>query len=590
MKVKNKVKDFRMMKRRRMQWIISGSLSIVLFMITYLTTDVLFSTNDDIRIMYALAGYNTGEPYACHPFINFFLGKLISVQYQLFPEIPWYAVFHCTCLFVGTMVIGKCLYKIAEKKKCPVYIPIIFQIVLFYTILIFPVVSMQFSTTPAVLGIAAAALVYSLDITNDEKKYIYGDLVISILFLFVCYMTRSFTWYCVMCFYGLAIFYQLIHFFPKFTKEGKNWIFVFGGCIVITVIGVFGLRTSSLYIKAKMELNKEFEVYNEYRTEFQDYKKRPNYEENISFYQNIGWTENTYRAVLGLVFLDENINADSMQKITEEYENSSKGRTLTDAYSTAISIFQENRVAKTGIAVIIFLFVSILIISIRNRQLWRELLCSSLGFFGYCVMFFYLSYRGRLPIRTFMVITISEAVLLFTFLMSVLRIPTRKKTYLFFSSICIGLFLLVVYNIRAIYLTDECTKTQTKTSATVEQVIDFEQYALEHQEDVFIYDFTVATVQREPFVVYPNQRPTNCIISGGSYTFSSIYYQQLKTNHMDLLYWENLLEDNIFYVSADISFVELVQKNIEEKTGKEIKYKEIEAFGNSGVKIYKFVD
>lgn len=577
-----------LINKRKWQWIIAGVVSVVLFTVTYLTIDVLFSTNDDIRIMYALAGYNTGEPYPYHPFINFFLGKMISLQYQAFPQVPWYAVFHVCSIFTGITVTGKCCLKIAARQKLPIFIPVVLQVFLFLTIYLFPTVSMQFSTTPAILGIAAAALVFSIEEEQDKKRYVCGDLILSVLFLCFCYMTRSFTWYCVMCFYGLAVFYQILYSFPCKTKRKKKWLCIVCTTLVFSGICALTLRQSSLFLKEKVEQNTEFSKYDKHRAEFQDYGMHPDYYENAAFYNKIGWTENTYRAALGLLFLDENMNADSMQKITQEYKEHTEGHQVRDAYYVAKSIFESYRVAKTGIAVIVLLFLAGMFFCFGKKELWREALVILCGFFGYLLMFLFLSYRGRLPIRTFMVITVSEAV---TGVLCLLRVWTKDKwekgkPILIIGAACLS--LLAAYNIRAVYFTDDYTKTQTNTYATEEQVIEFETYATEHADDVFIYDFTVATRQRNPFVAFPEKKPTNCIVSGGSYTFSTIYYKQLEANGLDSLYWEDLLKDNIYYVSADSSFTELVEKNIEEKTGKETFCIEVERFAEKGVKIYKF--
>lgn len=203
-------------------------------------------------------------------------------------------------------------------------------------------------------------------------------------------------------------------------------------------------------------------------------------------------------------------------------------------------------------------------------------------------MFLFLSYRGRLPIRTFMVITISAD----TFLgLSFIKMIDVKKLYKEWGISVIGvssMLLIMMYNVRAVYFTDDCTKTQTQTSATTEQVLEFEDYAIDNPDNVYVYDFTVATLHRDPFVVYPESKPVNCIVSGGSYTFSTIYYKQLEKNGMESLYWTDFLKDNVYYATSDLAYIDLMSANIEEKSGEAVFYEEIKDFGEEGVKIYKF--
>lgn len=186
-----------------------------------------------------------------------------------------------------------------------------------------------------------------------------------------------------------------------------------------------------------------------------------------------------------------------------------------------------------------------------------------------------------------MVITICAAVYL---VISLLNIAHKRPRFIVRIgrniAACLIVFLML-YNIRAVYFMDDCTKTQTDTTATEQEVKEFEQYAIAHHENLYVYDFTVATLQRDPFVTFPDIKPTNCIISGGSYTFSTIYYQQLEQNGMSSLYWEDLLKDNVYYVSANWSFVELVMNSISEKVEKQVLCEEIYAFGPEGAKVYK---
>lgn len=583
------MKKRELLKKIKWQWVVAIIVSFLLFGITYITFDIIFSTNDDLRIMYALAGYNTGAPYPYHPFINYFLGKAISTGYYLMPQLPWYAFFHIICLFVGTVVVGKCLIKLSVKRSISLIFPIVIHVFLFYSVLIFPVVSMQFSTTPAVLGSASIALIYSLDIEKDHKRNIYCDLILAVFFLLICYMTRSFTWYCVMCFFGLAVFYQILLAYRRDKKQAWKWISILAGSVLLTGGIVLALRGISLSMKSAEEENAAFDEYNKYRIEFQDYGIYVDYYSDPEFYEQIGWSENTYRAAFGLLFFDEEMNAANLREITEKYKRDTEPRGIGDTYHTAKSIFDNYRIAKTGAAVLIILFVFCVYVSWKRKKLRYEKLCLFFAGAGYLLMFLYLAYKGRLPVRTFMVITISAATYLSLTLLKVVNTKTlqKKERYTVIGAIC--MLFAVLYNIRAIYFTDDCTKTQTQTTAVAEQVLSFENYALENSENVYVYDFTVATLQREPFVVYPDKKPVNCIVSGGSYTFSTIYYKQLEENGLSSLYWKDFLKDNIFYASSDLTFVDLMAANIQENAGRPIHYEEVTSFGEEGVKIYKFL-
>lgn len=80
------------------------------------------------------------------------------------------------------------------------------------------------------------------------------------------------------------------------------------------------------------------------------------------------------------------------------------------------------------------------------------------------------------------------------------------------------------------------------------------------------------------------------MVAGGSYTFSELYYQQLEKNGLTSLYWEDLLKKNIYFTSANPTYVEVAQMNIERVTKHKVKVKEIKRFGENtkGITVYKF--
>ena len=147
-----------------------------------------------------------------------------------------------------------------------------------------------------------------------------------------------------------------------------------------------------------------------------------------------------------------------------------------------------------------------------------------------------------------------------------------------------------VGGIYMVYIDKDYAATQTNTEATSEQFQNFEQYAIQNPEHFYVYDFSAGTVNRNPFVVYPNKKPINTMVAGGSYTFSELYYQQLEKNGLTSLYWEDLLKKNIYFTSANPTYVEVAQMNIERVTKHKVKVKEIKRFGENtkGITVYKF--
>lgn len=569
----------------KMQWLIAVVVTSILFGITYLTTPIIFSTNDDMRIMYALAGYSLNAPTPYHPFINLFLGKIISVLYTLIPGLPWYGLFHAGTLFLSIVIIGRYLIKFVVKKRGPLWVAVLYHVAIYYVGCLYPVVAMQFSTTSAFFGIAAMTLVFSLETKHGItiKTLIKGGIVV-VLMTF-SFMLRNLTWYCMICFLGLACVYQLLLLIKNKRPDVLDYIKFYVGIFFISVSLALLMRYISLEKKSTAEIDPEFEVYNEYRIEFQDYKKRYTYDEAPDLYASVGWTKNTYRATQALLFMDSDINAKSLKTITEAYSsNVSTKRNIGDAFETIKNIFINYNISKICGVAIVAMYLFCVIAFILKRFSWVEFVGSSFCFIGFLIMLFVLGYRGRLPLRVLLVIMVPTIVFLG---LCLAKIKIQRNRNILVSTLITGAMLLSVIGVVNVYLTNDAYKTQTKTIATLEEFLDFELYASSRPEDIYVYDFTVATVQRAPFVVYTDNKPVNCIVSGGSYTYSSIYYTQLAVCGLSELTWTTLLQDNVYYVSSDIGFVDLVLANMIDETNVNIGYDEVMKFGE-GIKVYKF--
>lgn len=571
-------------------WIIPAVITALLGIATYATFAVAFSTNDDIRIMYALAGYNTGSEYPYQPFINVLLGMIISSLYKVAPQISWYAVYHIMCMAAGMIAIGRAIHKICREREAPTLVSVALQILLYYVLFLYPFSNMQFSTTPAILGAAAVVTAVAIDVEKDTKKSIICDFAFCTAALLFCFMTRSLTWYCVMCFFALALFYQDGKLLLRKSPGAKKWIVNTSVYLLLLVVFIFGLRQISRVIKEKEDSTGQYTEYNEYRTDYQDYKRRFPYKGNEQFYEEVGWSKNVYDATGTLQYLDERINLESLKKITEAYEETTPARGLQDAANTILNLFHESRIAKSGFAAVMLLFASaVMFFFLGGRKKIEDLLCAVCAAGGFGILLLYLAMQGRLPIRSFMVIVIPAACILLLLNVKLAEVHKDIKGVLAGGAVLL-LCGLGVYNVRAVYFTDECTRPQTDTTATIEQFEAFEEYAVLNPDKIYVYDFTVATVHKNPFRVFPEKKPVNCIIAGGSYTYSDIYYKQLQQNNLEQLYWEDLLRKNVYYVSASEKFLEMARANIEEATGQDVSYMRVKNFGEdneTGVKIYK---
>ncbi len=564
-------------------WLLSFSITFLFFLFVICTKDLIFSTNDDSRILYALAGYATGTAYPEQPFINYFLGYFISLLYKINQSIPWYGLFHVISLFISILVIFKCFYKYVYQKNQKISLFFIFiHIIILFTIFLYPLVALQFTTTSAIIGTSAIPVILVLEEKDDKLTYLLSYIYCFIALL-ISFMTRSLSWYCVMLFFGFACFYKICYYRliekKKLIDVKILSIFLLG---ILTVISCFSLKFISISIKNNNEIAQAYNLYNDYRVKYMDYKQHDSYGENPELFESVGWTQNTYSATLCLLYFDEDINYDSLKKITDEYTINIEEK-ISNAVDLSKNLIFENTYAQVSIILTIGVVLTVLLKSDnRNDKIFIIILE-----FIYICLFVILSIKGRLPLRSFMSLIIPNLFLILMFLPCIKRI--RYKNYVALVVVVVSL-MCISFSIKSIYISQEYLDTQTETSIGQKEFDAFEEYAIQHPNNFYVYDFSVATINRDPFKVFPNEKPSNTMVSGGSYTFSELYYEQLNANNLNELYWDDFLEKNIYFVSANDYYVEVMQKNIEEELNKKVKVTKEKTFGNqsNGLSIYKF--
>lgn len=586
----NRLKQLTATKKRR--WMLSIGITFTLYVIVFLTLDITYATSDDSRIMYALAGYASGSSYPKQSFINYFLGVLIGLFYQCFPQIPWYAVYHIVAMFISECVIFLCFCRICDAKKLSPLVPFGVQIFCFLFLFLLPTVSIQFTVTSTILGTSAVVAMASLSHSNNRKtKYVtYIYCFIALLFSF---MTRTLSWYSIMCFFVLACLYQLItlyFFYPKGTKRMKKSCTIrITLMVVLVVCSCFGLRVLSLHIKNQSEITQLYNDYNDVRIQYMDYKQRSPYAGNEKLYESIGWDNELYRATLCLLYMDPRINEEALTTITEAYQ-ATADKTPINALSNIKQLFDDYLFVKITIigTVLLFLFLNFKNFRLSDKR--KQLLYLTMSIFccgGCSLLLLYLGYTGRLPLRSYQSIVLPCVSLMIVFYLKCQNNKHRQYS----KAVFLVAVLLSLNSLYCVYIDQSYSTTQTETGVTYKQFQVFEEFAVENQDNFYVYDFSIGTVSRNPFVTYPNEKPINTMISGGSYTFSELYYEQLHANGLESMYWEDLLKKNVYFVSANAEYVNVVQQNIENLTSNDIKCETIKQFGENtsgAITIYKF--
>ena len=151
-------------------WIWSIFISVSIFVVTNQLAQKAFYTNDDENIMYTLAGYYTNGVPQDHPFVNAILAVVLGRLYYLFPALPWYGIFHLGVLCGCTGVLFKVTLEWGRKSGISFLSSNLFAFLGYCTIIMYPSILLQFTTTSACAGGAAVLLILGTDFKDDIKK------------------------------------------------------------------------------------------------------------------------------------------------------------------------------------------------------------------------------------------------------------------------------------------------------------------------------------------------------------------------------------------------------------------------------------
>lgn len=533
--------------------IIAASMTAVLFLVLYWKSYIVFFINDDENIMYTLAGYYTGGNTADHSFVNFFLSAILQGLYRLVPGLPWYGIFHVMVLFSSITAIGTCIMKEGNRWGIqPLLCIVLFggmQLLCF----LYPMCLMQFTTTSALAGTAAVALLFTSDLNQNQHWWISGGL--SVLFLLICYCHRKNTGSVILCFYALVVAYKtlnsvLIHHQNK-LKVYTAFLNRFTICFLAALLCISSAAFVSQGIVRSSADWDYFYQFDEARYKVTDYP-HDSYQENPEMYDSLGWTEPLYKlATMGYwFFMDEHVNAESFDTISETgYQN-------TDSSLKQCLVNFKSLLATEHLALVLFLLMLLFLcvatvlgfLHIKEAK-WELLLCwCAVG--GAALMSFYLCWKGRFLLRAFQVIMYPTLVLLFLTIIMMLKNREYKSQTGWKRWIAVCGAVLVLCGVFGVgnKLFQETRLLAYDRVVKSSRTLLLESYAMEHPENVYIYD-TSLTFRYAPFVTYTEEYPSNLIFWGGMGWKSPAFYEQLQLNGLDELYSDVLFEEGVYYVS-----------------------------------------
>ena len=356
-----------------------------------------FSTNDDAMLRNIVNGNYTGTPDAHLIYIMYPLGWILKCLYQIAPVIPWYDLLmiglHYLCWFIFVIRAMQ-----IAKDKTVKYVVAILVLGLVILIDLPYLVMHQYTVLAAVL---ISAVIFILATGNgDSAKQYWIDRVICLILMTLCLWLRKQVFFMALPIVFLVLIKEIygVSKDRKIKRRIKNVIIFFGGfaCVLLLTFMIEHLAYSSPEWK-------EFEIYNEARTDIYDYYGIPKFEEYKQEYEALGidygeWVVFDHYDT-GLI---SGLSADKMKTIAEwsmneKMELQQQYNVFRQCIYSVVNILFYNDVQPAGL-ILSILYVVTLLYVYRNRD--------RVGFLCVCGMLLfqmvfigYFIEQGRFPER-----------------------------------------------------------------------------------------------------------------------------------------------------------------------------------------------
>ncbi|MBR3056975.1 MAG: hypothetical protein IKG93_03305 [Clostridiales bacterium] len=553
-------------------WFISLATVSVLSLILILTKGIVLETVDDMNVMYSIAGYKTGAPFWQLTFYNCLLAGFISFFYRITGAIQWYSVFMFLGIYLSTVAI---MYTVLRAMKCTMknlWICILIICGLYCTSFMYVMQRMQFTTTAGICGAAAVCLMY---LYLTERKT--SDLVISCVFILGSFLSRRMAGiFCIAIWLGLYGCYFFLEILGNVSKKRKmrkeaveeadsvedltgkteeepgddtcrqekkttgKSIIRSAAIIAVALILVGACRVGDLYVKRTM-LNKDYMSYDVYRGKYQDYKKPP-FNENVDLYASVGWDGTLYNCIANLIYIDEKINKENLKALVESPQFNPQ-YTLREGVMTFSELMNEEPSAQIAVVVMVFFAVLAFVFALHKKD-YMSIFLIIYALCAWFVFVAYLSYEGRLPLRVLLLVTLP--CLSLTCHIALKSADFSKAEMHLSAAVILPMLIALSFpSLENVYV-----RLRQKDKYSQRIMFAFEEYVMNHPENVYVHDYTICNFYNSysAFHTYTDKKPTNAIVSGGSYTYTACYYEQLRVNGLSKLTGETFFEDNVYFV------------------------------------------
>jgi len=541
---KNNRERFRKITGAKCRFVFASCLCVLFFGAVGLIYPVQFG-NDDMGFMYIYAGYASGTPEPYSPFNLIPWGYMISSLYSLLPSLPWYAFAHIGVMFMSCVAITYCVMDVTNRFTVPFAVGLMFSLVFLCVFALRNIIWLQWTTTAGFAGAAALSSAVTFEPSDKAKEYsVLRCTAITLSSIFSFIIRDS-------VFYIVAIF--LVGIFALKMFQRRKIVFQF----LQTLIMIAACAVCLIIVQRLVENTPEtrdFLEFNHERALTMDYASL-----NLVAGEEVGITNNELNAIKGWCFLTEHMSTKLFQTINKLAAARRPAPTFS-GYTEQLN----NMLSSLAYGIQYRIFSGLFLLSvflgyIKNKKRkftgvytlgggitnYTLRLCALISFYGCCS---YLTLSGRFPERVLNMLILLFAPYIIMDLCA-LSGDLIKKNKRIMTATLYALAFVALWYVTRINITELKANAYKQNGLNTVMVT----YAMEHPENLYMYDVTLSRYTPSPFKVYRESKPTNLMFYGGWAYNSSIWRKQLQRNGLDKFDMYSFRDDSVYLMSTAAS-------------------------------------
>lgn len=492
-----------------------------------------YMTNDDASIQGALSGFFSDKPYPYHQFINCILGYIIAFFYDVLPQIQWWYFISVVFTLIGIYLLCRnwlILCKEYHVSKIVKYFLVFFS---FICIWIYYISQVSFTIVPVLFSLGFMSNL----IVRKRSKILFRDIIIPCAACLFASLYRAKMGWVIFCYLSMCILFYCLQTEKKINKK----VFIIMSVYILSYGVVFvGCDKYNEIVSSSIE-SSDFKNFNSARIKYMDYE-HAEYDENEELYQSVGLDRELSVLLNNWCFLDERINADSLNTILSKNTDAAGEKTANDsAFDIWYQMVKDNYFACALTMIAVFVsFLSIYYFFI-NKKVWNSIFLL-FNVCGTMIILIYLCIEGRMTFRVYSALALPMIIIAVFLILQFINSGERVKLF----KIC-GVGVCIVTGILFclyVYAPDRISSIETQKMASKE----INQYLLNHKQNLYVY--SVGTYEAtDNDEIYLGEKPNNAIAWGGSTWLSDFFEKKLETLNIDSLTMEIFKNDNCYFMT-----------------------------------------